>query len=36
LNLEFTGVYTVLNGRILAVEYFWDHSEALDAAGLLE
>ena len=35
-NMEFTGVYTVRRGRIRDHEYFWDHAEALEAAGLSE
>ena len=34
-NLEFTHVYTVRQGRIFYVEYFWE-DEALEAAGLRE
>jgi len=33
-NIEVTGVYTVRNGRIVGIEFFWDHAEALKAAGL--
>jgi ketosteroid isomerase-like protein len=32
--MEFTGVFTVREGRIVLVRYFWDHAEALEAAGL--
>ena len=35
-NLEFTIVYTVRERRIFFIEYFWDHAEALEAAGLSE
>ena len=35
-NLELTGVYTVRKGRIIAIEHFWDHAEALEALGLRE
>jgi ketosteroid isomerase-like protein len=35
-NLEATGVYTVRNGRILAIEHFWDHAKALETLGLSE
>ena len=35
-NVEATGVYTVRRGRILAIEHFWDHAEALEALGLAE
>ena len=34
LNLEMTDVITVRRGRIRGHEYFWDHAEALEAAGL--
>jgi hypothetical protein len=33
-SVEVTGIYRVREGRILAVEHFWDHAEALKAAGL--
>jgi ketosteroid isomerase-like protein len=33
LNMEMTGVYTVREGKITVFEFFWDHSEALEAAG---
>jgi ketosteroid isomerase-like protein len=35
-NIEVTGVYTVRKGRIFALEFFWDHAEALEALGLSE
>ena len=35
-NLEITAVYTVRKGRVFYVEHFWDHAEALEAAGLEE
>ncbi len=35
-NLEFTHVYTVRRRRVVFLEYFWDHAEALEAAGLSE
>jgi ketosteroid isomerase-like protein len=35
-NMEFTGVYTVRNGRIFGLEFFWDHAKALEAVGLSE
>jgi hypothetical protein len=35
-NLELTGVYTVRKGRILSLDFFWDHAEALEAVGLSE
>ena len=33
-SMDFTVVYTVRNGSILVAEYFLDHAEALEAAGL--
>ena len=35
-NLELTGVFTVRKGKIFGTEFFWDHAEALEAAGLSE
>ena len=35
-NIEGTGVYTVRKGRIFAIEFFWDHAEALETLGLSE
>ena len=35
-KVEVTGVYTVRNGRTLAIDHFWDHAEALEAVGLSE
>jgi ketosteroid isomerase-like protein len=35
-SMEWTVVFTVRNGHIFGVEYFWDHKEALEAAGLSE
>ena len=35
-NVEATGVYTVRKGRVVAIEFFWDHPEALEALGLSE
>ena len=35
-DLEMTGVYTVRDGRVFGLEFFWDHAEALEAAGLSE
>jgi ketosteroid isomerase-like protein len=35
-KMEFTVLYTVRNGKIREVEFFWDHDEALEAAGLSE
>ena len=36
LNVEWTIVRTLRNGRIFLIEYFWDHAEALEAVGLSE
>jgi ketosteroid isomerase-like protein len=35
-NIEFTNVVTVRKGRIVFIEFFWDHAEALKAVGLAE
>jgi ketosteroid isomerase-like protein len=35
-DMEWTNVFTIRDGRILNVEYFWDHAEALEAVGLSE
>ena len=35
-NIETTQVTTVRKGRIVCQEFFWDHAEALEAAGLSE
>ena len=35
-NIEFTIVFMVRKGRILFLEYFWDHAEALETLGLSE
>jgi hypothetical protein len=34
--MESTIVYSVRKGKIHEMEYFWDHEEALEAAGLTE
>ena len=34
--VEMTYVFTVRNGKVLAIEEFWDHAEALEAVGLSE
>ena len=36
VNLEMTQVLTVRKGRIVYLEFFWDHAEALEAVGLSE
>jgi ketosteroid isomerase-like protein len=35
-NLEATIVFSVRKGKIRHVEFFWDHDDALEAAGLSE
>jgi ketosteroid isomerase-like protein len=35
-NMESTCVYTLRERKIAAFEFFWDHAEALEAAGLRE
>ena len=35
-NIELTGVYSVRKGRIVAIELFWDHAEALQILGVSE
>ena len=35
-NMEFTGVYTVRKGKIVGLEFFSDHAEALETLGLSE
>ena len=35
-DLELTGIWTVRDGRIFYVEFFWDHAKALEAVGLSE
>ena len=35
-DLEMTGVHTVRKGKIFYQEFFWDHEDALEAAGLAE
>ena len=35
-NIELTVVFTMRKGKILAIEFFWDHAEALEAVGLSE
>jgi uncharacterized protein len=34
--MEFTTVYTFRKGKILTVQRYWDHAEALEAVGLSE
>jgi ketosteroid isomerase-like protein len=35
-DMEWTLIYSVRNGRIFGVEYFWDYADALEAAGCRE
>ena len=35
-DMEWTTVSTIRDGRILKVQYFWDHAKARQAAGLRE
>ena len=35
-DIEFTHVFTLRERKIVFVEYFWDHSEALETLGLSE
>jgi ketosteroid isomerase-like protein len=35
-DMEWTNVITIRDGRIINVQYVWDHAEALEAAGLRE
>jgi ketosteroid isomerase-like protein len=35
-NMEVTVVFTFRNGKVREVDFFWDHNEALEAAGLRE
>jgi ketosteroid isomerase-like protein len=36
LNMELTLVFTMRKGRVFYQEFFWNHAEALEAAGLSE
>jgi uncharacterized protein len=35
-DMEFTRVFTIREGKIIDIQIFWDHDEALEAAGLRE
>jgi ketosteroid isomerase-like protein len=35
-DMEFTVVWSVRKGKVRSMEFFWDHAEALEAAGLSE
>jgi ketosteroid isomerase-like protein len=32
-NVEVTSVFTIRKGKVLNIEYFWDHAEALETLG---
>jgi ketosteroid isomerase-like protein len=36
LRADLTTIFTVRDGRIVQIEYFFDHTQALEAAGLRE
>jgi ketosteroid isomerase-like protein len=36
LNIEVTTVSTLRKGKMILLEFFWDHAEALEAVGLSE
>jgi ketosteroid isomerase-like protein len=36
LRSNLTGIFAVQDGRIVKIEYFFDHAQALEAAGLSE
>ena len=35
-DMEWSNAFTVRDGRILKTEFFWDHAEAVEAAGSTE
>ena len=35
-RMEFTGVFTIRKRRVVYLEFFWDHAEALETVGLSE
>lgn len=35
-TFEITALYGIRTGKVRSVEFFWDHAEALEAAGLSE
>jgi hypothetical protein len=35
-DMEFSRVFTLGEGKIIGMDIFWDHAEALEAAGLSE
>jgi ketosteroid isomerase-like protein len=34
MNMPTTAIYTLRRGKIIYLEYFWDHADALKAVGL--
>jgi ketosteroid isomerase-like protein len=34
--MKMTAIYSVRDGQVFLIEFFWDHVEALRAAGLSE
>jgi ketosteroid isomerase-like protein len=35
-RMEMTAVFTVRKGKILGLEFFWDHADALETLGLAQ
>ncbi len=35
-DFQFSQVLTFRKGKVVLIEFFWDHQEALEAAGLRE
>jgi ketosteroid isomerase-like protein len=35
-NMEWTVIHTVRKDKVIGIEYFWDHAEALEVLGLSE
>jgi ketosteroid isomerase-like protein len=35
-DMQFSEVLTFRTGKVVLIEFFWDHQEALEAAGLRE
>jgi ketosteroid isomerase-like protein len=36
LNVESTAIYMIRRGKVLVIEFYWDHAEALETLGLSE
>jgi len=34
--MEWTNIFAIREGKIIRLDYFWDHAEALEAVGLRE